>query len=80
MKWILYVLAILIFYDLFLHLYELLQIFNITKKRNPFSVARLFDYVSKGDTQKRRKVYQIFWTAYWGIAFALFLAYFSLTR
>lgn len=63
-----YILAVMIFYDLSLHLLELLL-----KKR----ALKIRYYWPKFLTNRRfdRRKYTMFWTAYWGLAFVLILLY-----
>lgn len=76
MDWLLYLLAAMIFYDFSLHVFDLLHVYKITTIRHPLRAYKIFDYFSKDDVLKRKKVYQIFWNIYWGSAFVIFLIYF----
>jgi hypothetical protein len=75
LDFILYILAGMIFYDFSLHVYDLLHAFKKTKAKHPLGAYLIFDYFSKGNEEKKAKVYQVFWTIYWGLAFILLLAY-----
>lgn len=79
------VVAVMILYDLSLHVLGLLQEYGAIGGRksevggvlltpHPLEPGRLFDYLAQGSAERRRKVYQIFWTLYWITAFLLVIA------
>jgi len=70
-----YILAVMILWDFSLHIYDLLHVFNKTKAKHPMGAYLIYDYFAKGNQEKRKKVKQVFWTIYWGIAFILILIY-----
>lgn len=77
LDFILYIITIMIFYDFSLHIVDLLRSYKKIKRRmHPLPIGTLFDYISKGNIEKRQQIRQIFWNIYWGIAFILMLIYF----
>lgn len=72
---ILYLLLIMLLYDLSLHVFELLWRYKKTKLDHPFYVGDLFDNLSGGDKEKRQNIYQTFWTVYWAVAAILLISY-----
>jgi hypothetical protein len=69
LNFILYILAAMIFYDLSLHLLELVLGRQGARKLKPYYPT----FKIRG--KRSRKYYTVFWTAYWGIAFALVIVY-----
>lgn len=69
MELLIYIVAIMVFYDFSLHLIELCFGQDSAKKFRhywpTFSINGRFD----------RKKYTLFWTAYWGLALIFILAY-----
>ncbi len=65
LDFILYILAVMIFYDLSIHLIYLLGF-------EKFFLERKINYWPAWSGHK----YQIFWSLYWGTAFILFLVHF----
>ena len=64
---LIYILAVMVFYDFYLHLIELIFGYKEAKKlRFYWSPAKIFR------TDKRR-FYDIFWTSFWGLAFIFLL-------
>jgi len=78
-EFLLYIAAIMIFYDLLLHLIDLKEVFKGKSKKPFFAIGYLFDYLSKEDKIRRETIYQIFWSIYWTIALSLILVYFILS-
>jgi len=81
MDLILYILTVMIFWDLSLHLIELMG-----KARKFTSSQSIFSYyyphfrwikTPKGPVERKNwyRFYQVFWVAYWSFAFALILVY-----
>ena len=70
-----YILAIMILYDFSLHLYDLLINLKPTSKKHPFGMYLVLDYFAGKDTGKRKKAYNLIWTAYWGLASILIISY-----
>jgi len=71
---LLVIIALMILYDLSLHILELLQEFNgiggtesqvgnVLLTPHPLEPGYLFDYLADGSVEKRRNVYQVFWTS-----------------
>ncbi|MBI2632412.1 hypothetical protein HYW75_05390 [Candidatus Pacearchaeota archaeon] len=67
--WILYLLIIMVFYDLSLHIIELLVGLKKAKKFRPyypnFEIKGKWNFI----------YYTAFWIIYWGIAFILLIIY-----
>jgi hypothetical protein len=73
---ILYAVAAMILYDFSLHIDDILKAFGKTSKaKHPLGSGRLFDHLSKGNELKREKIYQTFWSIYWGTASLLIVIY-----
>lgn len=63
-------------YDFSLHLVELLRELGVIERYlHPLPVGKLFDWLSVRNKEKRKKVYQIFWSIYWGTASILAIIY-----
>jgi hypothetical protein len=55
-----YIIALMILWDFSLHVYDLLHVFDKTKSKHPLGAYLIYDYFSKGDQEKRKKVRQAF--------------------
>ena len=68
-----YIVTLMIFYDLSIHLVYLF-------KKEDFFLKRNLNWWPKWDRwgKKERDFYQIFWNFYWGTAFLLMIIYFIL--
>jgi hypothetical protein len=60
MDWLLYLLAVMVFYDFSLHVFDLLHVYKITTISHPLGAYKIFNYFSKGDELKRKKVIKFF--------------------
>lgn len=65
----------MITYDFSLHVYDLLIHFKLTNKKHPFGMYLIMDYFAGNNQRKRKSVYNIFWTLYWGLATLFIVAY-----
>lgn len=73
---LLYIVAAMIIYDFTLHVDDILEVYGkISKTKHPLGAGKLFNYLSKGNKVKKKKIYQIFWNIYWGIASLLIIIY-----
>ncbi len=70
-----YILAIMILYDFSAHVFSGLINFGVTKTKHPLGMYKLMDRLGGNDKKKRARVYDIFWTTYWGIALVLVTIY-----
>lgn len=68
---LLYIVLIMILYDFSLHLLELIFGLEKVRKLKPYWPEWIFTI--KGEFHRR--LYAIFWTIYWAIAFILLLMY-----
>ncbi len=81
LDFILYILAVMIFWDFSLHVIELLNLApKFTRSKSIFSYY--FPHLRwrkslNGPIEREnwRKLYNCFWTTYWGIAFILLIIY-----
>jgi len=72
---LIYIILVMIAYDLSLHVFDFLRVRGAIGAKHPLGAYRLFDYLSKGDKEKRKKIYNLFWMIYWAIALILLIVY-----
>jgi hypothetical protein len=81
MDFILYILALMIFWDLSTHVIELFGLIEkFTKSKSIFSYYYPHFYWKKTPNgpvirENWKKNYQIFWVLFWGVAFILIIVY-----
>ncbi len=65
----------MIIYDFSLHVFDTLRNLKKINTKHPFGMYILMDYFGGKNKFKRTRVYDIFWTSYWGIASVLIVFY-----
>jgi hypothetical protein len=70
-----FVLALMIIYDFSAHLFDVLIDSKKTTLKHPFGMYKLMDRFGGENKEKRQKIYNVFWTTYWGIASVLIIIY-----
>jgi hypothetical protein len=70
-----YILAVMIIYDFSLHVFDLLLHAKLTTHKHPLGIYLVLNYFAGNDAQKRKTIYNIFWTTYWGLASTLIIVY-----
>lgn len=67
--------AVMIWYDFSLHIFDWLNHEKSNKIKHPFGMYLVMNYFGFKNNKKRQHVYDIFWTFYWGSAAVLILIY-----